>query len=379
MKAKKVLLPNSTVIGILGGGQLGRMIAFEAKKMGYDVICMDPTPNSPCGQVADEQIVAELNDVRAAVELAKKADVVVYEFENIDANLVEEIENKYYLPQGSKILKVSQDRFNEKQQLRQRGFPVVPFYVVENAAELKSAVAGIGYPCVLKTVRGGYDGKGQYVFTADEHLKEVDDIFKQSNTKFVLEKYLNLNSEISVIVARKENGEMVSYPVVENIHRENILHMSIVPARVSEEIQFKAVKIAKEIADEFKVVGLLVVEFFVVDDHVIVNELAPRPHNSGHYTLDACYVSQFEQLIRAVCNLPFGSTDLLTPAVMVNILGKHLTKLLDKIPTFKPDVKVHLYGKRGKITENRKMGHLTIMTADVAQTVADIEKSEIWS
>ena len=379
MKAKKVLLPNSTVIGILGGGQLGRMIAFEAKKMGYDVICMDPTPNSPCGQVADEQIVAELNDVRAAVELAKKADVVVYEFENIDANLVEEIENKYYLPQGSKILKVSQDRFNEKQQLRQRGFPVVPFYVVENAAELKSAVTGIGYPCVLKTVRGGYDGKGQYVFTADEHLKEVDDIFKQSNTKFVLEKYLNLNSEISVIVARKENGEMVSYPVVENIHRENILHMSIVPARVSEEIQFKAVKIAKEIADEFKVVGLLVVEFFVVDDHVIVNELAPRPHNSGHYTLDACYVSQFEQLIRAVCNLPFGSTDLLTPAVMVNILGKHLTKLLDKIPTFKPDVKVHLYGKRGKITENRKMGHLTIMTADVAQTVADIEKSEIWS
>ncbi|MCL0107693.1 5-(carboxyamino)imidazole ribonucleotide synthase [Peptococcaceae bacterium] len=379
MKVKKVLLPNSTVIGILGGGQLGRMIAFEAKKMGYDVICMDPTPNSPCGQVADEQIVAELNDVRAAVELAKKADVVVYEFENIDANLVEEIENKYYLPQGSKILKVSQDRFNEKQQLRQRGFPVVPFYVVENAAELKSAVTGIGYPCVLKTVRGGYDGKGQYVFTADEHLKEVDDIFKQSNTKFVLEKYLNLNSEISVIVARKENDEMISYPVVENIHRENILHMSIVPARVSEEIQFKAVKIAKEIADEFKVVGLLVVEFFVVDDHVIVNELAPRPHNSGHYTLDACYVSQFEQLIRAVCNLPFGSTDLLTPAVMVNILGKHLTKLLDKIPTFKPDVKVHLYGKRGKITENRKMGHLTIMTADVAQTVADIEKSEIWS
>ncbi|MCL0052060.1 5-(carboxyamino)imidazole ribonucleotide synthase [Peptococcaceae bacterium] len=379
MKVKKVLLPNGTVIGILGGGQLGRMIAFEAKKMGYDVICMDPTPNSPCGQVADEQIVAELNDIRAAIELAKKADVVVYEFENIDANLVEEIENKYYLPQGSKILKVSQDRSNEKQQLRQRGFPVVPFYVVENAAELKSAVAGIGYPCVLKTVRGGYDGKGQYVFTGGEHLKEVDDIFKQSNTKFVLEKYLNLNSEISVIVARKENGEMLSYPVVENIHRENILHMSIVPARVSEEIQFKAVKIAKEIADEFKVVGLLVVEFFVVDDHVIVNELAPRPHNSGHYTLDACYVSQFEQLIRAVCNLPFGSTDLLTPAVMVNILGKHLTKLLDKIPTFKPDVKVHLYGKRCKIAEKRKMGHLTIMTADVAQTVADIEKSEIWS
>jgi len=379
VKAKRVILPNGSVIGILGGGQLGRMIAFEAKKMGYDVICMDPTPNSPCGQFADEQIVAELNDTKAALELAKKSDVVIYEFENINAGLVEEVEKEYYLPQGSKILKVSQDRFNEKNQLKQSGFPVVPFHIVNDAAELKSTVKSIGYPCVLKTIRGGYDGKGQYVLKGGEDLEVVIDVFGQKDAEFVLEKYLNLSGEVSVIIARKENGEIISYPVVENIHRENILHMSMVPARVPEEIKLKAVEIAKGIADELKVVGLLVVEFFIVGNEVIVNELAPRPHNSGHYTLDACYVSQFEQLIRAVCNLPFGSTELLTPVVMVNILGKHLKKLLDKIPTFKSNVKVHLYGKRGEFSEKRKIGHVTIVADDITQTVDYVEKSGIWS
>ncbi|KJS11690.1 MAG: phosphoribosylaminoimidazole carboxylase [Peptococcaceae bacterium BRH_c8a] len=373
----RIILPGST-IGILGGGQLGRMTAIEGRKMGYRIACLDPSPNCPCGQVADDQIVAGLNDVAAAIRLAERSDVLIYEFENIDARLVEELEKNYYLPQKSHILAVAQNRILEKQQLCKAGFPVAPFLIVRNTEELKRGVAQIGYPCVLKTSEGGYDGKGQLVLEQPQDFMKAAELVKTENIMWVLEKKISFTQEISVIVGRGEKGEMAVYPVSENIHRENILHMTVVPARISPQTESMAVEIARGIARFFQVVGVLAVEFFVTPQGLLVNEIAPRPHNSGHYTLDACFTSQFEQLIRAVCGLPLGSTQLLTPAVMINILGSNLPKILEKMSYFSGDVKIHLYGKRGNPAPKRKMGHLLFKTDCPAQ-IDEIIKNFVMS
>ena len=363
----RVILPGAT-IGILGGGQLGRMIAIEGRKMGYDILCLDPTPNCPCAQVADEQIVGQLNDLPAALKLAERSDVLIYEFENNDVGIVEELEKHYYLPQKSRILAVSQDRIQEKQQLHKAGFPVVPFCVIRKADEMLHATSEIGYPSVLKIAKGGYDGKGQLVLNKqDDFNKAYSMVQAAENNAWILEKMVSFGCEISVIVARRETGEISIFPVAENIHRENILRVSVVPARISPLVTSVVTEIAVEVARYFEVVGLLAIEFFVTKQGVLINEMAPRPHNSGHYTLDACYTSQFEQLIRAVCGLPLGSTQLLTPAVMFNILGCDLPIVLNKLPDFSEDVKIHIYGKRGSPLPKRKMGHLIIKTACLVQ------------
>ncbi len=357
----KSILPGST-IGILGGGQLGRMTAIEAKKMGYRIICLDPVPDSPCGQVADYQIIAPFDDLKAASQLAEQSDIVMYEFENIDARVVEELEKKFYLPQKSRILSIAQNRISEKHELQKAGFPVVPFQVVRNISDLKKGIADLGFPCILKTARGGYDGKGQLVIKNSGDLPGAFRILKGVSSEWVLEKEISFTHEISVIVARKQNGDKAVYPVVENIHRNNMLHLSIVPARVSSTVQQKAARIATEMAETFDLVGLLAIEFFVTPQEILVNEIAPRPHNSGHYSWDACYVSQFEQLVRVVCGLPLGSTQLQTPAVMMNILGADLPGILKRIPEFPDSIKIHLYGKWGKQEVGRKVGHLTVKT-----------------
>lgn len=366
----RTILPGSA-IGILGGGQLGRMTAIEARKMGYRIFCLDPTPGRPCSQVADGQIVAGLDDVEAAIRLAEQSDVLIYEFENIDVRVVEELEKHYYLPQKSRPLAVAQNRILEKQQLRRGGFPVAPFVRVTNPDELKAGLAEIGYPGVLKTAMGGYDGKGQLVINNPQELNKACELVEAGNNEWILEKMISFTCEVSVIVARTETGEMAVYPVAENIHRENILHMTVVPARISPQEEAAAIEIARKIANFLQVVGLLAVEFFVTPSGLLVNELAPRPHNSGHYTLDACYVSQFEQLVRAVCGLPLGSTHLLTPAVMINILGRDLPEILEKLPSFPGHVKIHLYGKGGNVVPKRKMGHLLIK-ADGPQEIDEI-------
>jgi 5-(carboxyamino)imidazole ribonucleotide synthase len=373
----KTILPGST-IGILGGGQLGRMTAMEGKKMGYNIICLDPAPNSPCGQVADEQIVAELNNLDAALEMAEKTDILVYEFENIDISIVEELEKRYYLPQKSHILAISQNRIIEKQQLQKAGFPVVPFCLVKTTKDLEQAVKKIGYPCLLKTVSGGYDGKGQQVLKSDRKLEDICEMMKSKKQEMVLEKYIPFTGEISVIVARKASGETAVFPVAENIHRDNILHMTVVPARIPVIVQERAIEMARGIADTFQVTGLLTVEFFVTEQGLLVNELAPRPHNSGHYTWDACFVSQFEQLIRAVCNLPFGSTELFTPVVMINILGSELSEMMAEIHNFGDNIKVHLYGKSGNPSPKRKMGHLIVKTDHPEQVIDAANKKHLF-
>ncbi|MHB8170710.1 MAG: 5-(carboxyamino)imidazole ribonucleotide synthase [Thermincolia bacterium] len=366
---EKIILPGSTV-GILGGGQLGRMMAIEAKKMGYDVICLDPTPDSPCGQVADYQIVAPLDDLEAALKLAERSDVVVYEFENIDVRLVEELEKKYNLPQGSRILSIAQDRIQEKTEMQKAGFPVVPFQVVRNQDNLEKGVTELGYPCVLKTARGGYDGKGQLVLKSPQDLGEATEMLQVPGMEWVLEKMITFTHEASAIVARNQKGEIAVFPVAENIHRDNILFMSIVPPRIGPEMEKEAARIAKEMAQAFDLVGLLAIEFFVTPEGLLVNEIAPRPHNSGHYTWDGCYVSQFEQIIRAVCGLPLGTTELVSPVMMVNILGADMDAVLNELPKFADNVKLHLYGKRGTPEAKRKMGHLSVKTDQPEEAIA---------
>lgn len=370
----KTIVPGQT-IGILGGGQLGRMMAIAAKQMGYRIAVLEPVSDSPCAQVADQEVVAPYDSQQGAEQLAEVSDVITYEFENISNETAKWLETNAYLPQGSELLTITQDRKLEKQKINDSGVQTVPYQVVQTKEDLHAGIAALGYPAVLKTTRGGYDGKGQVVLKSPENISAAEQLLEQHEC--VLEKWIDFEKEISVIVTRSVTGETSTFPVAENIHVNNILHQSIVPARISNEVAEKAKAIALQIADAFKLVGTLAVEMFVTSEGVIyVNELAPRPHNSGHYTIDACETSQFEQHIRAICGWPLGKTTLLQPVVMVNILGQHLEKSIKNIDNF-ADCKLHLYGKKDA-KQNRKMGHLNVLASSVDEALAKIEKLKIW-
>jgi len=370
-----VILPGQT-IGIIGGGQLGRMMALAAKAQGYRIAVLDPTEDSPCGQVADYKIVDAYNSMAGIQQLAQISDVITYEFENIDAEGLDWLQTNAYVPQGSSVLEITQDRISEKQAIQQAGVKVAPFEVIENAEDLEAALTTLGYPAVLKTARGGYDGKGQYVIRTINEVKEAAKLL--TSGRCVLEKWIPFEKEISVIVTRGTNGESAVFPVSENIHIHNILHESIVPARISDDAKENAIEKAGIIAEHLQLVGTLAVEMFLCsNDDIYINELAPRPHNSGHYTIEACETSQFEQHIRAICGVPLGSTKLLRPAVMVNILGEHQAPIIDKLPELQ-DWKVHLYGKQ-EPKEKRKMGHATLLRSSVEIALDEIDRSNIWS
>ena len=353
-----VILPGST-IGIFGGGQLGRMTAIAAKRMGYRVIVLDPTPDCPAGQVADDEITAPYTDVTAAKELARQCAVVTAEFENVPADTLEAIEPIVPVRPASRILRIAQNRIAEKTFLAEHGFPVPNFRPVRSREDLLRAVSEIGCPAVLKTATGGYDGKGQVLI---EHPDEAEKAWERlGKVDCVLEEFVLLEREVSVIVARNLRGEEAVYPVAENTHSRHILDTSVMPARISPDLAKQAQELAQAIARELELIGLLCVEMFVAQDgRLLVNELAPRPHNSGHQTFDAAVTSQFEQLVRAICNLPLGSTELYRPAAIANLLGDlweggepNWVKALEL-----PEVKLHLYGK-AEPRPGRKMGHLT--------------------
>ncbi|AIQ44981.1 phosphoribosylaminoimidazole carboxylase [Paenibacillus sp. FSL R7-0273] len=388
--APRTLLPGRTTIGVLGGGQLGRMMALAGSAMGYRFVALDPAPDAPCGQVSP-QITAAYNDQGAARELAQRADVITYEFENVDAGVAALLTEESYVPQGSALLYTTQHRLREKAAIEAAGVPVAPYRKVGSLAELIAAAAGLGLPCVLKTATGGYDGKGQAVIRQPEELEAA---FRQvapgaaegaEAPELVLEKFVKFQCEISVIAARSTSGEVKSFPPAENIHVNNILHLSIVPARVSEEILQRACELAERLIAGLDAVGLLAVEMFVTEDgEIFVNELAPRPHNSGHYTMDACATSQFEQHIRAVCNLPLGDTRLLTPVVMVNVLGQHLDGVIERTgqadeAAYKLGVvpKLHIYGKSESKT-GRKMGHINLLCKDTGDGLSWVEQTNLW-
>lgn len=384
----KLIAPGST-IGVLGGGQLGRMMALAGSNLGYRFVTLDPTPESPCGQVA-RQIVAGYGDRAAARELAAQADVITYEFENVDADVAALLEAQSYVPQGSRLLYTTQHRLREKAAIEAAGVPVAPYEPIHSEEGLRAAAERLGLPAVLKTATGGYDGKGQWVIRSEAEIAKAYAALSQAGTELVLERFISFAKELSVIAARSPRGEIRTFPVAENIHVDNILHVSIVPARIGSEVQKEAEQLASRIAKSLGVVGLLAVEMFLTEDgRLYVNELAPRPHNSGHYTMEANATSQFEQHVRAICNLPLGDPALRTPVVMVNVLGEHLMAVEQAVATGQwgereaSEVgnlvipKVHLYGKQGSAPK-RKMGHINLLCGDVQDGLDFIQQTKIW-
>lgn len=372
--SNKVILPGQT-IGIIGGGQLGRMMALAAKASGFKIAVLEPTENSPCGQVADVEIIGAYDDLNAIEKLAKISDVITYEFENIDTAALRFLSEKAYVPQGTSLLEITQNRLHEKAAVEKAGLTVAPYVKIQSMDDIYQGLKELGYPAVLKTTTGGYDGKGQLVIKNETDIVQANDLIDSQTC--VLEKWIPFEKEISVIVTRNVSGETAVFPVGENIHIDNILHETIVPARMSETAAEKAINIAIQLAESLQLVGTLAVEMFLTkDEKIYVNEMAPRPHNSGHYTIEACETSQFMQHIRAVCNWPLGSTSLLKSAVMVNILGEHQADILQKISEL-ADWNIHLYGKK-EAKVKRKMGHATLLRETVEQALIEIDRSNIW-
>ncbi len=350
-------------IGIIGGGQLGKMMILEAKKMDLEVIILDPTPDCPAASIADEHLVADFFESEAIKDLAAKTDVLTYEFEHIDVQTLKELaavgEEIYPLPESLELI---QNKYDQKQFLKNKGLPVPEFIKVSNLEDLKSAVAKFGLPLMLKSCTGGYDGKGNLLLEASSELETGFEKLNGSERLLMAEEYIPYDKEVSTIVCRGQAGETVVYPIGENRHEESILVESKLPADISADLKQEAARLGREIAQLFSAVGTFCIELFVAKEQLLVNEIAPRPHNSGHYSFDASQSSQFENHIRAVAGLPLGATDLESPVVMRNILGTgnrgktEVVGLADSLADSR--VKVHLYGKNNSYP-GRKMGHLT--------------------
>lgn len=366
----KVVLPPST-IGIIGGGQLGRMMAISAKSMGYKVAVLEPGKDSPLAQVADIEINAAYNDEAALTKLLEISDVVTYEFENVPSKEVAKLKSLGNLPQGEQPLVITSHRLKEKLAIEGAGYRVAPFLSVTSADELRLAVKKIGYPCILKTASGGYDGKGQWVLRSEADLPEVLAI--AGDNEYVLEGFVNFEKEVSVIVTRSVNGDVEAFPTFENVHHQQILHTTRMPANISDQLDEEARTVAKGLMEKLDFFGTLAIEMFVTDEGIVINELAPRPHNSGHVTMDACMVSQFEQHIRAVCGLPLVKAESVRPGIMVNLLGQHIDYALEnwQKPEFS-DAKLHLYGKEEN-KRDRKVGHLNFVASDWTTLDAKVE------
>lgn len=356
-----MILPGST-IGIVGGGQLGRMLALEARRMGYRTMVLDPGPAPPAAQVADHHLRAALDDVAAARELASRSAVVTLEWENASVEMVEALASITPVRPGHEVLAVAQHRVREKEAARRLGLATAEFLAVGTRAQLHDAVREIGTPSILKTARGGYDGKGQATIATPGEADAAFDELAGDDRELILEEHVAFVMEASVICARSPRGEIATFPISENIHRAGILDVTVVPARLTPELERAARAIGETMIEGLDVVGLLTVELFITDrGEPLVNEIAPRPHNSGHYTWEGCSISQFEQQLRAVCDLPLERPTLLRPAAMANLLGEHLPadgppRLEAALST--PMTSVHLYGKaQGR--PGRKMGHVT--------------------
>lgn len=362
----KIITPSAdgTTIGIIGGGQLGRMMALSAREMGYRIAVLEPGADSPTAQIADIEINAAYDDKAALEQLLSVSDVVTYEFENIPYKAIKDLADSGigYLPQGHKPLEITQNRLREKRAAVQCGLETAPFADVSDEDKLRAALADIGYPCILKTVSGGYDGKGQWRLKSEDDLPQALEVIK--NAECILEGFVPFDKEVSVIAVRSTQGEIKTFPVFENVHLNGILHLTSVPADISDELSAKAHALAKDFIAKLDLVGTLAIEMFVQGDNLLINEMAPRPHNSGHLSIDACNVSQFEQHIRAVCGLPLIEPQTLFPATMVNLLGQHADYAIglwthEEFATGK----LHLYGKSENVRD-RKIGHITFCDAD---------------
>ncbi|SDC44539.1 MULTISPECIES: 5-(carboxyamino)imidazole ribonucleotide synthase [unclassified Candidatus Frackibacter] len=359
-------------IGIIGGGQLGKMMILEAKKMDFEVVILDPTVHCPADSITDEHIVAEFDDRDAIRELAEKSDVVTYEFEHIRVDILKELETEgYSIYPTPKSLEIIQNKYNQKQLLKAEGIPVPDFIRVSTIEDIKEAAAKFNYPIMLKSCTGGYDGKGNALIKDEDQIGESYQALGAGDNLLMVEEFVPFTKEISVLACRSTEGEIITYPIGENNHEESILIETKVPADISTTIKDKALELGQKVMNVFAGVGIFCIEMFVTKDgKVLINEIAPRPHNSGHYSIEGCVTSQFENHIRAIAELPLGSADLVNPAVMRNILGQEENKGEACVVGTKevlqfPNLKLHVYGK--KVSKpGRKMGHLTV-TADTVE------------
>ena len=378
----EISITNPLTIGIIGGGQLGKMIALAAKQMALKVCVLDPSNCCPCSSVSDELIVADFKDAEAIKKLASKSDVVTYEIELANTSALMDLasENANLVNPSPKTLQIIQDKYKQKSFLKKFGLRVPSFSLIESRQKLFQICKKYGFPTILKARYDSYDGKGNYTIKTEKDIVTAYSHFGLDK-KPMLEKYVHFSKEISIMVARNMSGQITSFPVAENIHRDHILHMSIVPARISDKVAWRAKKMAEKALDALKGAGIFGIEMFVTNDDVVINEIAPRPHNSGHYSIEACSVSQFEQHIRAILNLPLTEPRLLSPAaVMLNLLGpdnfegpyaiRGLRKALST-----PGLNLHIYGK--KISKpRRKLGHFTITGISIKDVMTKADNAK---
>ena len=366
-------------VGIIGGGQLGKMIAHEARRMSLKIIILDPTEACPASRIADEQIVADFKDESAIMMLAEKCDVVTYEIELANSAALKELEAKSYpVRPAPETLCMIQNKYRQKSFLKDHKIPMPDFALVRSEDHLHELCKKFGFPAMLKACEDSYDGRGNFLIASKSKVHEAFDYF--AGRECMLEKFVPFTKEISIMVARNPTGQIESFPVAENIHKNSILDTTIVPARIGRKVELKAKRVAERTMEVLHSAGIFGIEMFVTrKGDVLVNEIAPRPHNSGHYTNEACSVSQFEQHLRAVLDLPLSKPELLSPAVMVNILGtenssgsyavKGLKRVLDV-----PGVKLYVYGKKTS-KPRRKLGHITATAKTVKEALARAAKA----
>ena len=372
---------HSKKLGIIGGGQLGKMMILEAKRLGFYVITLDPAQDCPSHSISDEHIVAEFDDAQAYIELANKADVITYEFEHIHAQVLENLEQKGHTIYPSVTsLKIIQNKFSQNTMLQKHGIPIPRFALADSVEAIRKLgeKENFGYPLMLKTTLGGYDGKGNALIRNESEVEEAFRLLGNGAKELMAEEFVDFEKEISIIACRGIDGSRVIYPAAENSHSNSILDTTIVPARIPQHSIEKATEIANRVMEIFEGVGTFCVEMFVTKNgEVSVNEVAPRPHNSGHYTIEGCFANQFENHIRAIVGLPFGCVALRQPTVMVNLLGEsdgetHLLGLKEAYSD--PNIHVHFYGKsESKI--GRKMGHFTVIDNTVESVLERAEKA----
>ncbi len=380
---KKTMISAPAMLGMLGGGQLGRFFVIAAHEMGYQVTVLDPDKNSPAGKIADVHLCANYEDKDALAQMEKTCAAVTTEFENVPAKTLEKLAESLTVRPSAASVAIAQNRVLEKNFIKDAGLPVAPFVVINQATDLPEDDSDL-YPAILKVARFGYDGKGQARVKNQAEAAKAFTEFKQEVC--VLEQMLPLDLEVSVVLARDAEGHIASFPTAENSHLNGILDVSIAPARCSEIVKANAQELAKKLAAKLDYVGVLGVEFFLVGKQLLVNEIAPRPHNSGHYTIDACVTNQFEQQVRVMAGLPLGSPSLHSDAVMVNILGDSwfagakntaLEPLWNKALSH-ANLKLHLYGKH-EPRKGRKMGHFTVIDKNLktALNIAKIARGEL--
>lgn len=369
------LISPGKTIGIIGGGEIARMLALSAKKMGYQIGVLDPEKGCPAAQVADWQIIAPFDNQEALMDFAMKCDVVTYECDKIDANSIIRMKKTVSVPQGADLLSITQDRLLEKAYLEASNINLAPYATIVTVEDIKGAIDGIGFPCVLKTISERHNGKDRFVLQSEEDIPQATYLLKMGTC--VMEAWIPFERELSVMVARNQANDVVVFPVSENIHWNSILQECIVPARVDQYVEEEIERIARAVAEKFELIGVLGIELFITSSGTLyVNEVIPRPHHLGNYSIEACSMSQYDAHIRAICGWPLPEIELITPAVMVTILSEHEAAAKVQIQ-LKPDWNFYYYGKENP-EKGQKIGHITVATKNIEKTLSTIADTGIW-